>query len=156
MQPRREQSKKGRWMRSCRMGRCTKMASTARLGDLARPVVLSVECCVVCCVVCCCVVCCVCCVLCVLLCCCVVVCVVCCVVCGVWCVLCVGMVIVGWLGRACTALHWTHLLPHVGSGDTTVSFFVFARARCLARLLCPSFCCFNSPMRRPQNGVGTT
>ena len=34
----------------------------------------------------------------------------------------VGMVVVGWLGRASTTLHYTHHVSHQGSRDTSVSF----------------------------------
>ena len=33
-----------------------------------------------------------------------------------------GMVVVGWLGRASTTLHYTHHVSHAGSRDTAVSF----------------------------------
>ena len=36
-----------------------------------------------------------------------------------------GMVVVGWLGRASTTLHYTHHVSHAGSRDTAVSFLFF-------------------------------
>ena len=72
-----------------------------------------------------------------------------CVVCGSG-----GMGVVGWLGRATHTLHCTHLMPHVGSRDTLVSFlFVLVSFRALSltqrdglwvgRLVCGMACwCF--------------